>query len=472
MSDAINPADLLRLMEALREQQESALDAGMMADDDLAMMARDSHFDGNVRYSDKRGWFTFRKGAHTWDNDTRGYLVKTEVQTMLRDLRKGENDPRKSMSLGSAGRRDHVVTMLQGLPDVLDKDEWDTDRDVIAAPNGVIDLRTGELRDGQPGDRITKSVSVAYDPDAKCPRWERFVEEIFADHPDIAPYLQRLLGYGLTGHTSEHVFAVLYGQGSNGKSTLLTALNEILGEHAATVPFDMFTTSGKSRGGPDAELLVGSRLALASETNRSAVLDSAAIKNATGGEEITVNPKYRDPYSFKPQALILLATNYKPTVREQDHGTWRRVKLLPFLQKFDKDPKLEQELRSEYAGILAWLVRGAMDWYASGLEEPECVTEAVADYREESDPLSGFFPGVLEPAGGEEMPVGDVWQRYQDWAQDEGVEPFRSSVTLSKALRERDRSLSTRRTKTARMIVGIRLADPGPPITGRGVFTG
>ncbi|MGW3779987.1 DNA primase family protein [Streptomyces sp. NPDC005091] len=457
--------DAQALLAALLQQQgdSSAEDLGTQSDDDLAAYALDRRFAGSLAYSRSLGWHTFPADAHHWHSDLEGDDVTSTIQTMLRDLRKAEKDQRKAQYLGSRQRRDNVVDMLKGLPAVRYGGEWDTDPYLLAAPNGVIDLRSGELRDGTPDQRVTRSVTVEYDPDATCPRWERFIAEVFAHDPDLPAYVQRLLGYGITGSTKEQCFGVLYGAGSNGKSTLLTTLRELLGDHAATVPFDMFTTSGKARGGPEAEMLVGARLALASETNRSAVLDSAAIKNATGGEEITVNPKYRRPYAFKPQALILLASNYRPIVREQDMGTWRRIKLIPFLQRFEgdaKDPDLEETLRSERAGILAWLIRGAVDWFENGLDDPASVRDAIAEYREESDSLAGFMPGVLVPVPRRWVSNAAVWTAYEQWAKDNGEEAFRRSSTLNKALMERSKGqISAEKRNGIRGLRGVALAD-------------
>ncbi|MFF3464957.1 phage/plasmid primase, P4 family [Streptomyces sp. NPDC002619] len=457
--------DAQALLSALLQAQgdSSAEAIGTQSDDDLATYALDSRFGGSLAYSRSRGWHTFPDDGQHWQADPEGDEIVSTVQTMLRDLRKAEKDQRKAQYLGSRQRRDNVVDMLKGLPEVRYSGEWDRNPYLLAAPNGVIDLRTGEIDDGQPDQRITRAVTVAYDPDAKAPRWERFISEIFAHDPELPTYVQRLLGYGITGSTKEQCFAVLYGAGSNGKSTLLTTLRELLGDHAATVPFDMFTTSGKARGGPEAEMLVGARLALASETNRSAVLDSAAIKNATGGEEITVNPKYRKPYAFKPQALILLASNYKPIVREQDTGTWRRIKLIPFLQRFEGDAKdldLEDTLRSERAGILAWLVRGAVDWFENGLEDPASVREAIAEYREESDSLAGFMPGVLVAIPGRWLSNAAVWTAYEQWAQANGDKAFQMGSTLNKAVIERSKGeISAKKQGGQRGLVGVALAD-------------
>ncbi|WP_406503931.1 phage/plasmid primase, P4 family [Streptomyces sp. NBC_01602] len=470
-------ANLEAMLTALLEAQgdSSANDVGTMADDDLAVHALSNRFAGNLTFSKQRGWAYFPRDAHRWVADRDGFGIVAEVQTMLRELRRNETDQRRSQYLGSKTRRDAVVDMLKGLPETRFSGEWDANTDLLAVPNGVVNLRTGELLDGDPDQRITRAATVPYDPDAECPRWERFIEEIFPNDPDMPAYIQRLLGYGITGRTSEQCFAVLYGAGSNGKSVLLTVLRKILGEHAATVPFDMFTTTGAKRGGPDAELLVGARMALASETNRSAVLDSAAIKNATGGEEVNVNPKYRDPYSFNPQALILLATNYKPSVKEQDTGTWRRIKLIPFNRYFspdERDDNLHDTLAAEYAGILAWLVRGAMDWYRTGLDDPASVRKAVDAYKDESDTLAGFFPGAYVLAPGKRVFVSEVWTDYEEWADIEGIDPYRQSSTLSKAIQERSGGevISTRGAKGKAVLVGIRKVSEQERADGPGIF--
>ncbi|MGW9029070.1 DNA primase family protein [Streptomyces sp. NPDC055722] len=457
----LTPELLQQIMSVLDAQPEPD-DIGTLSEDDLAHHALKSRFGGNLYFSRTKGWATFPADAHFWVWDRHGDDVTAEVQALLRDLRTSERDPRRAQSLGSRNRRDNVVALLKGLSEVRYGGDWDAHPMLLAAPNGVIDLKTGQLVDGVPAQRITRVVNVEYDPDASCPRWEQFISEVFAHDPELPAYIQRLLGYGITGSNKEQCFAVLFGEGANGKSTLLTVLRRILGDHAATVPFGMFTTSGKARGGPDAELLVGARVALASETNRSAVLDSAAIKNATGGEEITVNPKYRDPYTFTPTALILLASNYKPIVREQDNGTWRRIKLVPFLQRFEgarRDPQLEDKLLAEAPGILAWLVRGAVEWQREGLNDPASIRDAVREYREDSDPLAGFYPGVIVADPDGRITGADLWNAYAGWAEDEGNKLFQSQRSLSTALRERNRRIATFNTKGKRGFTGIRLAD-------------
>jgi len=431
-----------------------------LTDIELAEYAYRTQFAGRLAFSRTQGWRYFPEDGAHWIHDVDGDEVRRRVQRLLRTLLDGAENDRQRMNLGSTAKRNNVVSAMESLDETNYAGGWDEAEHLLAAPNGVIDLRTGELIPGTPDQRLSRAVKIPYNPDAKAPRFERFMSEIFAHDPELPAYVQRLLGYGITGSNAEQCFAVLVGEGSNGKSTLLTVLREIMGEHAATVPFDMFTVTGKARGGPETEHLVGARLALASETNRTAVLDSAAIKNATGGEEINVNPKYRKPYSFTPQALILLATNYKPIIKEQDAGTWRRVKVLPFTQKFEKDTRLADELRAEYEGILAWLVRGAVEWYRNGLNDPASITEAIEAYRDESDALSGFLPGVLVMDPDRWTSNADLWAAYTEWAEAEGMDAFRRSDTLNKALLERGKGAIVAKKKGGkRGLAGVVLAS-------------
>ena len=368
---------------------------------DVTRAVRKARFADGVRFSNQHGWFIWTPDRHTWVPDARGYRVRTEIQRALGTMVDAATNAKVRNTLGSTAMRNAVADMIstdEGVYMEDGVDPWDKIPHLLAAPNGVIDLRTGKLTETDPEQYLTKSVTVPYDPDAECPRWEQFLKEIFPHDPDMPAYLQRLIGYGITGETREQCFAIFHGPGANGKSVVLNVLRAFAGPHAATVPFDMFTGDGKNRGGPDAEHLKGARLALASETNRSAVLDTAAIKNATGGEEINCNPKYRDPFSFTPVALILLATNFKPTIREADNGTWRRIKLIEFSRVFaehEQDKGLTGKLMEELPGILAWAVRGAVEWYAHGLQDPQTVVDAVQSYKDESDQLSGFYPDIV-----------------------------------------------------------------------------
>ncbi|MEU9654511.1 hypothetical protein AB0E00_37235 [Streptomyces sp. NPDC048110] len=193
------------------------------SDDDLARALFD-HLGGNVRYDRSTGWALFPDGGHAWKWHPNGLMVEQAAQEFIRQYRLKVRDKLSAFefrSLGSRARRDAVVAMLRTLPGVLvDGQHWDANPDLLACRNGVVDLRTGAVSEGRPGDMITRAVGIDYDPDATCPRWLCFLAEVFPGDPELPAYVQRLIGYGITGHTREQVFAVLYGEGSNGKLVL------------------------------------------------------------------------------------------------------------------------------------------------------------------------------------------------------------------------------------------------------------
>ncbi|MFE7395076.1 phage/plasmid primase, P4 family [Streptomyces sp. NPDC057582] len=261
-ADALTP-DMLAAFIAQINAANVADTADGDSDDDLARALFD-HLGGNVRFDRSTGWALFPENGHSWTWHPNGLMVEQASQEFIRSFRAKVRDRLSTFeyrNLGSRARRDAVVAMLRTLPGVLVSGQpWDANPDMLACANGVVDLRTGQLSEGRPDDMITRAVGIDYDSEATCPRWLRFLAEVFPGDPELPAYVQRLVGYGITGHTREQVFAVLYGDGSNGKSVFLNTLRHLFAEHSATVPFDMFTGNGAKRGGADAELLRGARL--------------------------------------------------------------------------------------------------------------------------------------------------------------------------------------------------------------------
>lgn len=438
-----------------------------LSDADVTAHIREHRFANGLRFSASHGWHVWMPERHVWVPDARGYRVRAVVQHELSRMLDVTDHESARNKLGSKAKRDAVNDMLatsDGTYQEEGVDPWDKAPHLLASPSGVIDLRHGKLTETSPDQFLTKSVATPFVPGAKAPRWERFLREVFPDNPEMPAYLQRLLGYGITGEDSEQCFAIFHGSGANGKSVLLNTLRMILGPHAVTVPFDMFTGDGK-RGGPETEHLRGARMALASETNRSAVLDSAAIKNATGGEELNCNPKFRDPFTFKPIALILLATNYKPIIKEVDDGTWRRIKLVEFGRYFEpheRDRDLMTTLAAEAEGILAWLVEGARLWYESGLQDPDAVRDAVQNYRDTSDPLAEFLNGriVVTRDPKDSVSLSEAYAAYIDWAEREGLSAKErlGRTTFGQAMEERGARKKKRNTGV--VLLRMKLAAP------------
>lgn len=393
-----------------------------------------------------------------------------------------DKDQRKA-KLALAGRfmnsrtLDNIMTELKAIPDVqVQPDDFDSHDHLLSFRNGVVDLRTGALRNHSPDDMLTVSLPIEYAPDAKAPRWEQFLSEIMPDHPEMPAYLQRLTGYGITGNVSEQCFSVLWGKGANGKSVFTDTLTEIFSGVTVTTPFATFEE--KRNGGipNDVAALRGARLVMASEGEAGKPMSEAVLKRVTGKDKVTARFMRQEFFTFSPTFLIMLATNHKPSFRGQDEGLWRRVKLIPFMRYFapeDRDYSLGDKLLAESAGIVAWAVRGAVDWYANGLQDPDVVKEATQEYREASDELSGFMPGVIEYTGSDSDKIlgADLMQLYLDWCVGENIPKGQEwrTKTFYKAMEER--KAVKRRASKGMAFYGIRVAGQAPdPPAGPGIF--
>ncbi len=307
---------------------------------------------------------------------------------------------------------DFAKTNLEA-PLAIRGDEIDCDPWALPVANGVIDLKTGDMRDGRPTDYMMKSSPVRWEGiDAPCPTWERFVLEVMDDDQDMAAFLQRLFGYGITGLSTEHVFVVFFGRGRNGKGIMTEVIQEVLGGRDATaalagpIQSEMLMDQGKRNAAgpsPDIMALRGLRLAFASETDEGQKFSSARVKWLSGGETLTGRyPHDKRNVSFQPTHLLCLLTNHKPHASSNDFAFWERLLLVDFPLSFvDREPQkanerpmdktLKEKLRTELPGILAWLVRGCLEWQRlGGLKPPPKVREATAEYQRDEDTMADF----------------------------------------------------------------------------------
>jgi P4 family phage/plasmid primase-like protien len=241
------------------------------------------------------------------------------------------------------------------LPDKLNTHPW-----LLNCPNGTIDLKTGEMRAHRREDYLTQLCPIEYDPDAKCPRFRQFMDEVFAGDKPLVRYMQRLLGHCLTGDVSEDILPIWWGNGANGKSTLFGVLLHILGSDYSTVaPADILLERRGEHHPTERATLFGKRLVICDEIGQGRRLNEALVKKLTGGDRIDARRMREDYWSFAPTHKLVLVTNHKPEVRGGDHGIWRRLKLVPFTETFSerrKDEQLDDKLMAEAPGILAWLV--------------------------------------------------------------------------------------------------------------------
>lgn len=425
---------------------------------------------GRIKYAQGLGYFVWN--GTVWERST--VKVRQEVHRMGAALvLAGETQKARGFTMTT--RIDALMTELRSVPNVhVDAAEFDARPHLATFRNGTVDLRTGRLRPHDPADMLTYALDLKFNPDAVCPRWLAFLDEIFPGHPDLPDYMRRLVGYGITGETAEQCFAVLWGKGANGKSVLTDTLTAVFRAYSKTTPFATFEE--KTSGGipNDIAALRGSRLVMAAEGESGKPMSEAVLKRVTGKDEIAARFLRQEFFTFKPTFLLMLATNHKPKFRGQDEGLWRRVKMIPFKRWFaphERDHDLDRKLIAEAEGIAAWAVRGAVEWYAGGLEDPVLIKAAVKEYRETSDALAGFFPGVLEAADDSHAMNGtEAFNAYLDWCEAENL-PGRERWTRRSfydALEER--GVTRKKTKTGIALVGVRNAHSEPVPDGPGIF--
>lgn len=309
-------------------------------------------------------------------------------------------------------------------PADLDADPW-----LLNVANGTIDLRTSRRRPHLRTDLITKLAPVDYDPEATCPTWTAFLDRCMAGDASMLAYLQRLVGYSLTGVINEHVLAFHFGSGANGKTTFLSTLQRMLGDYAVPAhPRLIFRSqSGGDRHLTERATLYRRRLVTCSEVSEAVAFDEPTIKDLTGGDLICARRMREDEWAFAPTHKLHVCGNEKPVVRATDDGFWRRLHLVPWtvtIPTSERDHTLPDRLVGELPGILAWAVRGCAEWQRVGLAPPPQVLAASAEYRATSDALGQFLAArcTLEPEA--RCSRRALRSAYEEWCHDEGHEPI------------------------------------------------
>lgn len=347
----------------------------------------------------------------------------------------------RAVDLRSIARCKNVLSFASSQEGMgLIANQWDRNKWTLALPNGVLNLRTGKCEKGNPEDYIRTIAPTEWQgPDAPAPRFEQALDEMFADRPDperreLIGFFHRLMGYGITGEVSEHIFAVLFGEdGRNGKDTLQHIFTYVLGEASGAISKDVLLDMGKQHaaGGATPHLcdLHGKRVAWASEPEKGAHFNVGQVKELSGGGEIRVRPLYaKDYYSIKPTHLLILLTNHKPRADANDSAFWSRLRLITFNQRFldNPDPNKKNEhkadtmlwpvLESEASGILAWLVRGCLEWQEHGLSTPQSVIDAGNLYRKEEDVIGQFIEERCDTSDPKAKTLASrLYTAYSNW---------------------------------------------------------
>jgi putative DNA primase/helicase len=339
--------------------------------------------------------------------------------------------------------------------------DFDQQPHLLNCLNGTVDLRDGVLQLHDRKNFITKLVDVAYAPMATCPRWEQFLMEVFAGDKELIAFVQRAVGYSLTGHTREHAFFIPYGNGMNGKSVFMRQVLALGGDAARTTSFTTFTADHNKQKGNTPELaeLAGMRIVAASEPDEGVRLSESVIKSLTGDDKIEVCKKFEAPFNFVPQFKLWLPTNHKPEIRGIDDGIWRRPRLIPFTVSFEgkADKQLSEKLFAEQQGILAWAVRGAIDWFANGLGECRTVVDATRSYRQESDALGSFIEDCVTHVDGRFTSNAELYRVYTRWCEANGLEPWQQNPFSKKF---KARGYHDNKVKGVRGFIGIKAEAP------------
>ena len=375
-----------------------------------------------------------------------------EAETLHRD---NEKDLLKRIrTLQGLQRKQEILILARSGAGTLaiTGDEWDTDPWLLAVANGVVNLKTGTLKAGDPGDFIKTAAPTEWKGlNAPCEAWEFFLSDIFGGNKELLSFIQRLLGYGVTGLSILHVFIILHGTGRNGKGTLLETLRHVLGDYAMKTESELLLEQKYARqaGAPNSGVLSlrGRRIVWASETSDGRRLNAGKLKELVGGDTLNARPIFgKHHVQFAPSHLLLLLTNSKPAAPASDYALWQRVHLIPFDRAFvdnpqtpnesKADPYLGEQLKAEAPGILAWLVRGCLAWQREELKAPGIVKAATKDYQNDEDTLGHFIDESCILGESCYVRAGELFQAWKAWAELNGI-TFISGKRFAMEIRRR-----------------------------------
>ncbi len=480
LADALsqNPLTIkAAISEYLKESPAEKADQYARTDLGNAKRLIDTYGD-NLHYCyPQQAWYVWSENR--WEVDRIGRLEKygSEVlSTLQREAAKMTGEARQAMRRFAdlSEKQPRRIAMIQSaqhigdipiLPAQLDADPW-----LLNTMSGVVDLHTLNVQEARRESLCSKLAPVVYSNQAQCPSWLKFLDEITAGNMDLQQYLQRAVGYSLTGDTSEECFFLLYGAtGQNGKSTFLRVVQAMLGDYATTASFDTFLARKGDAGiRNDVAALVGRRMVIAIEANAGKMLDEALIKSITGRDLITARFMRQEFFTFMPQFKLWLATNHQPVIRGTDGAMWRRVKKIPFVVRIPDerlDKHLDDKLHQERPGIFVWALEGLSMWKQDGLGDCQTVEMATQDYRDESDVLAEFIiDEVREDITAPLMTGRELYGVYQHWCETAGERfPF-SYRNFNEELRSR--GLQSSRSDKGLCWKGLALkTDEAPTLT-------
>lgn len=376
-----------------------------------------------------------RQALKVEDEDVREQLVKHAM--------KSESASRIKSMLELAATEPEIATIA----DAFDSDPW-----LFNVENGTIDLRSGKLHGPRREDMLTKSAPVIFDPKAKAPTWRSFLRDITENDEELIRYLQKAVGYSLTGDVREQCLFFCWGSGQNGKSTFLEVIRELMGDYGQQAEFSTFLARKGEGPRNDLARMRGVRFVSAVEAPGDKQFDEAVLKQLTGGDTITARRLYEEYFEFVPTHKLFLAANHKPHVSEQTEAFWRRIRLIPFTvyiapEKRDRD--IKKKLVAEMSGIFNWALEGCLLWQQEGLSEPAAVKKATKAYRDEEDLIGEFLDVSCILNEKAWTPTSEVYQAFINWWRETRGVQARPPMPrwFGRALGERTELKSVKRKK-------------------------
>lgn len=421
----------------------NAVDIPVESDTGNAHLLIHAHHN-KIRYCTDRGrWYVWN--GHVWEQQSpdggrvRELAIHTAAQLPADD---NQQKTWRKKSLSALGITNTLKQARNNPAIAITYNQFDSYPWELNTPGGIIDLTTGELTPPDPDKLHTRTTKVTPDFNADNHVWETYLKTTFPGHPELIDYLQRLIGYTAVGRVKEHILPFAYGSGANGKSVLMETMTGILNDYAATTPSGFFMASKYQEHSTGVADIAGARMVTGSEVNATDKFDEQKVKQLTGGDTIKARFMRQDYFEFRPTGTFWLSGNFYPAVESGGDSFWRRLRLIPFTHYFTEKERIDDLqglLLNEHApAILAWIVRGAADYYRNGLQEPAIVTEATEQYKESQDTVTRFLDErcTIHPGNPHyTASVRDFRREYESYCTEEGDEPVKGRA-LSTQLKQ------------------------------------
>jgi len=378
-----------------------------------------------------------------WRPDTRGNAMraaKDTVRRMYADAAK-LTDHGKRLAMIEHARESENVSRIKAMltlapsedPFPVSPDEFDADPWLFNTLTGTVDLRTGKVSEPCREDLITKLAPVKWEPDATAENWLAFINLIFQGNANLITFTKRLLGYCLSGSTREQILPIFHGKGANGKSTLVGAIENVMGDYAMTAPDGMLTVHRHEPHPTQLADLHGKRFVVATETEDGNAFAESLVKQLTGSDRIRARRMRENFWEFTPRHKIILQTNHRPKITGTDHAIWRRIRLVPFdytIPENLRDKDFPKKLQAESSGILQWLVQGGLEWQREGLTTPPEVQTATDEYRLAEDVLGGFLATCCTCRSFDKAGSSALFEAFKDYSGDREVSAVKFSAMM------------------------------------------